>query len=117
MCGIATPVAEATQSAHMMVMTTLTAYAKAAQHLPMAWLTQSLFPAKDLVESSFRDALAELPAPEGYEDNLVRSAMETVIAGPDPRGGKFQAQAIQAAAKLHDRVITRLLEAPGEGQD
>lgn len=89
---------------------TLAAYAKAAKELPMAWLTQSEFPAKDLVESSFQDALAELPAPEGYEDSLVRSALESVIAGPDPRGGKFQSQAIQAAAKLHDRVVTLALE-------
>lgn len=89
---------------------TLVSYAKAAQHIPMAWLTLPEFPAKALVESSFRDALAELPAPEGYEDNLVRSALEAVIAGPDPRGGRFQAQAIQAAAKLHDRVAGVMLQ-------
>ena len=89
----------------------LTQYAKAAQHLPMAWLTQSEFPAKDLVRQSFEDAIAELPAPQGYDDNLVRSALDAVVAGPDPRSGAFKAQAIYAAAQLHDRV-TKLVLAP-----
>jgi hypothetical protein len=87
----------------------LTQYAKAAQHLPMAWLTQSEFPAKDLVKQSFEDAIAELPAPQGYEDNQVRSALDAVVAGPDPRGGAFKAQAIYAAAQLHDRVTVLAL--------
>lgn len=90
---------------------TLTSYAKAAQHLPMAWLTQSEFPAKDLVISSFQDALAELPTPAGYDDNVVRSALEFIVAGPDPRSGTFKAQAIYAAAQLHDQV-TKLALAP-----
>lgn len=90
---------------------TLTAYAKAAQHLPMAWLTQTESPAKDLVIDSFKDALQELPTPVDYEDNLVRSALEAIIAGPDPRSGTFRRQSIQAAAKLHDRV-TKLALAP-----
>lgn len=90
---------------------TLTSYAKAAQHLPMAWLTQSEFPAKDLVISSFQDALAELPTPAGYDDNVVRSALEFIVAGPDPRSGTFRAQAIHAAARLHDQV-TKLALVP-----
>lgn len=83
---------------------TLTAYAKAAQHLPMAWLTQTESPAKDLVIDSFKEALEELPTATSYEDSLVRSALEAIIAGPDPRSGSFRRQSIQAAAKLHDRV-------------
>lgn len=90
---------------------TLTHYAKAAQHLPMAWLTQTESPAKDLVIDSFRDALDELPTATGYEDSLVRSAVEAIVAGPDPRSGSFRRQAIQAAAKLHDRV-TKLALVP-----
>lgn len=98
-------------------MTTLTEYAKAAQHLPMAWLTQSEFPAKALVKSSFEDAVAALPAPESYDDSLVHSALREIVAGPDPRSGSFKAQAIQAAAKLHDRVVSLALEEPAAGQD
>jgi hypothetical protein len=97
-------------------MTDLTRYAKAAQHLPMAWLTQSEFPAKDLVVSSFEDAIRELPTPTGYDDNLVRSALEAMVAGPDPRSGSFQAQAIQAAAKLHDRVTALALVSEVKGK-
>jgi len=89
----------------------LTRYAKAAQALPMAWLTQSDFPSKDLVKSSFREALNELPASNLYQDNLVRAAGESVVSGVDPRSGTFKAQAIHAAAKLHDRV-TELALAP-----
>lgn len=89
---------------------TLTQYAKAAQALPMAWLTQAEFPAKPLVKSSFQDALDELPEAGGYQDNLVRSALQTVVDGVDPRGGTFQAQAIHAAAQLHDRVTALALE-------
>lgn len=88
----------------------LARYAKAAQHLPMTWLTQSEFPAKDLVKSSFREALGELPASNLYQDSLVRSALEAVVNGTDPRGGTFKAQAIHAAAKLHDRVTALALE-------
>jgi hypothetical protein len=91
-------------------MTTLTQYAKAAQHLRMSWLTQSEFPAKALVKDSFRDAIAELPASTGYQDNLVRSALQSIVDGPDPRGGPFKAQAIYAAAQLHDRVVSLALE-------
>lgn len=80
----------------------------------MAWLTQSEFPAKDLVKQSFEDAIAELPEMRNGEDSLahlVRFALEGVAKGPDPRGGAFKAQAIYAAAQLHDRV-TALALAP-----
>lgn len=88
----------------------LTQYAKAAQHLRMAWLAQSEFPSKTLVQGSFRDAIAELPEPTAYEDSLVRSALQAVIDGTDPRGGTYKAQAIYAAAQLHDRVTSLALE-------
>lgn len=88
----------------------LTQYAKAAQHLNMAWLTQAEFPAKTLVKSSFKDALDELPELDGYQDNLVRSALQSIVDGTDPRGGTFKAQAIYAAAQLHDRVAALALE-------
>jgi hypothetical protein len=94
-------------------MTDLTRYAKAAQHLPMAWLTQSEFPAKDLVKQSFEDAIAELPEMRSGDDSLahlVRFALEAVAKGPDPRGGAFKAQAIYAAAQLHDRITALVLE-------
>lgn len=91
-------------------MTTLTSYAKAAQVLPMAWLTQAEFPSKDVVKNAFRVAIAELPEVTAYEDNLVRSALQAIVAGPDPRGGGFEAQAIYAAGQLHDRVVTLVLQ-------
>lgn len=98
-------------SAHMGSMTSkLTQYAKAAQHLRMAWLTQSEFPVKAIVKNSFRDAIAELPEATTYEDNLVRSALQAVVDGTDPRGGSYKAQAIYAAAQLHDRVASLALE-------
>lgn len=90
-------------------------YAKAAQHLPMSWLAQSEFPAKTLVKDSFRDAIAELPGATTYEDNLVRSALEAVVDGTDPRGGTFKAQAIYAAAQLHDRVTFLVLAGTDRG--
>lgn len=90
---------------------TLTQYAKAAQVLPMAWLTQSEFPSKTVVKNAFRIAIAELPEVNTYEDNLVRSALQAIADGPDPRGGTFKAQAIYAAGQLHDRVVTLALEA------
>jgi hypothetical protein len=76
----------------------------------MAWLTQSEFPAKAIVEDSFQDAINELPAADSYEESLVRAALQTIVDGPDPRGGSFQAQAINAAAQLHDRVTALALE-------
>lgn len=88
----------------------LTRHAKAAQHLPMAWLAQGQFPAKSLVEEAFLNALDELPESDNYQDNLVRSALSTIVTGPDPRGGTFKAQAIYAAAQLHDRVTALALE-------
>lgn len=98
-------------SAHISAMTNrLAQYAKAAQTLPMAWLTQAEFPSKTLVKNSFRDALAKLPEAEAYEDNLVRSALKAVVDGVDPRGGTFKAQAIHAAARLHDRVVALALD-------
>lgn len=97
-------------SAHIRPMTTtLTQYAKAAQALPMAWLTQAEFPAKPLVKDSFQAALEELPEAAGYQDNLVRSALQAIVDGVDPRGGSFQTQAIHAAAQLHDRVTALAL--------
>ncbi|WP_139187305.1 hypothetical protein [Pseudarthrobacter chlorophenolicus] len=89
---------------------TLTQYAKAAQVLPMAWLAQSEFPSKTVVQNAFRIAIAELPESSTYEDNVVRSALQAVVAGPDPRGGRFEAQAIYAAGQLHDRVVTLVLQ-------
>ncbi|HEX9227344.1 MAG TPA: hypothetical protein VF885_11930 [Arthrobacter sp.] len=89
---------------------TLTHYAKAAQHLRMAWLTQSEFPAQAIVEDAFRDAIDELPGSTTYEDTLVRSALQTIVDGVDPRGGSYRAQAIYAAAQLHDRVAALALE-------
>ena len=82
---------------------TVSRYAKAAQALPMAWLTQFEFPAKALVEQSFVDAITDLHASDNYGDNLVRSALEAIVSGIDPRG-TFKAQAIQAAAQPHDRL-------------
>lgn len=90
---------------------TLTQYAKAAQILPMAWLSQSEFPSKSLVKDAFRIAVAELPEVDSYEDNLVRSALQAIVDGPDPRSGTFKAQAIYAAGQLHDRVVTLAVEA------
>jgi hypothetical protein len=77
--------------------TKITSYARAAQHLPMAWLAQADFPARTIVKESFKDALRELPAPDGYDDSVLRSALEIIVSGPDPRGGTFKAQAVQAA--------------------
>lgn len=90
----------------------LTQYAKAAQHLPMAWLTQSEFPAKALVKEAFQSAIKELPEMRSGDDSLahlVRFALESVVCGVDPRGGAFKAQAIYAAAQLHDRVTALAL--------
>jgi len=67
----------------------LASYAKAAQHLRMAWLTQSEFPARPLVKVSFLDALSELPEATTYEDGLVRSSLQAIVDGPDPRSGTF----------------------------
>lgn len=98
-------------SAHMETMTTnLIQYAKAAQALPMSWLTQAEFPAKPLVKSSFQAALDELPPSTGYADDMVRHALKAVVAGTDPRGGSFQAQATHAAAQLYDRMTSLALE-------
>ena len=88
----------------------LTQYAKAAQHLRMAWLTQSAFPATAIVIDAFRDAIAELPEATTSEESLVRSALQTIADGSDPRAGSFKAQSIYAAAQLHDRVAVLALE-------
>lgn len=77
----------------------------------MAWLTQSEFPSKTVVQNAFRIALAELPEANTYEDNVVRSALQAVIDGPDPRAGAFKAQALYSAGQLHDRVVKLALEA------
>lgn len=77
----------------------------------MAWLTQSEFPSKTVVQNAFRIAIAELPEVNSYEDNTVRSALQAVVNGPDPRGGTFKAQAVYAAGQLHDRVVKLALEA------
>lgn len=76
----------------------------------MAWLAQADFPARTIVRNSFKDALEELPAPDGYDDSVLRSALEVIVSGPDPRGGTFKAQAIQAAAQLHDSLAVLVLE-------
>jgi hypothetical protein len=92
-------------------MTTLTQYAKAAQHLPMIWLTQTTFPATSLVTRAFRDAVDELPAPDTNPDALLRAILENVASGgSDPRDGTFQEQATRAAAQLHDRVAVVALQ-------
>lgn len=91
-------------------MTSLTSYAKAAQVLPMAWLTQAEFPGRSSVKNAFRIAIAELPEADTYEDNVVRSALQAIVDGPDPRGGKFDKQAIYAAGQLHDRVVNLALK-------
>ena len=88
----------------------LTQYAKAAQHLRMAWLTQSEFPATAIVIDAFRDAIAELPEATTSEESLVRSALQTIADGSDSRAGSFKAQSIYAAAQLHDRVAVLALE-------
>ncbi|MET4144101.1 hypothetical protein [Arthrobacter sp. UYCo732] len=95
-------------------MSALTRYAKSAQILPMAWLTQSEFPAKGLVKNAFQVAISELPEASTYEDNVVRSALQTIVDGVDPRGGSFKAQAMHAAGQLHDRVtaLALALDAP-----
>lgn len=93
---------------------TLTQYAKAAQVLPIAWLTQSEFPSKTVVKNAFRIAIAELPDANTYEDNLVRPALQAIADGPDPRSGAFKAQALSAAGQLHDRVVALALEAAGQ---
>lgn len=95
-------------------MSTLTQYARAAQAIPMAWLTQAEFPGRQPVRDSFRAALEELPAPSTYADSVVRSALETIVSGPDPRGGAFKAQAIHAAAQLLDRLAVLVIEAAEE---
>lgn len=77
----------------------------------MAWLAQSEFPPKTVVQNAFRIAIAELPESSAYEDNLVRSALQAVVDGPDPRAGTFKAQAVYAAGQLHDRVVNLALEA------
>lgn len=88
----------------------LTQYAKAAQVLPMAWLAQAEFPSKDVVKKAFRIAVSELPEATAYEDNVVRSALQAIADGPDPRGGRFEKQAIYAAGQLHDRVVRLVLQ-------
>jgi hypothetical protein len=81
---------------------TLTQYAKAAQILPMAWLTQAEFPAKTTVKQAFCVAIAELPEAATYEDRVIR-------------GGTYKAQAIYAAAQLHDRVTALALTEADRG--
>src|SRR5687768_11586874 len=66
--------------------TKITSYAKAAQHLPMPWLAPTDFPARNIVKESFKDAIGELLASDSYDDNLVRSALEAIGSGTDPRG-------------------------------
>jgi hypothetical protein len=96
-------------------MITLTQYAKAAQILPMAWLTQAEFPAKTTVKQAFRVAIAELPEATTYEDRVIRAALQTIVDGVDTRGGGFKAQAIYAAAQLHDRVTALALTEADRG--
>lgn len=57
------------------------------------------------------DTIAQLPKPAGYDNSVLRSALETIISGPDSRGGTLKAQAIHAAAQLHDRLTALDLEA------
>ncbi|MBG0739049.1 hypothetical protein IV500_06495 [Paeniglutamicibacter antarcticus] len=84
------------------------AIAAAARELPMPWLTQAGFPGKKIVKDSFRDALAKFPETDAYDAITVRHALQTIIQGPDPRGGSFKAQAIHAAAQLHELALKEL---------
>lgn len=82
--------------------------AAAANTLPMPWLVQAEFPGKKIVTDSFRDALAKLPEFESFDAIMVRHALQTIIDGPDPRSGPFKAQAIRAAAQLHELALKEL---------
>lgn len=88
--------------------------AHAAVCLPMAWLAQSQFPPKKPVITSFKNAVSFLKGTEDPEAVSVRLALETIIAGTDPRGGTFAKQALAAAGKLHDfnaRLTVQALDA------
>lgn len=89
------------------------AVAKAAQELPMAWLAQVDFPAKDIVKESFRTAEQTLPGwtpGEPYEIKVLRGLLAGIAGGTDPRSGSFKAQAVRAAAQLHDYAVKLLVE-------
>lgn len=93
------------------------AVAKAAQELPMAWLAQADFPAKGTVKDSFRDAEQMLPGwtpGEPHEMKVIRGALSGIAGGTDPRSGPFKAQAVRAAAQLHDYAVKLLLELASE---
>jgi hypothetical protein len=93
------------------------AIAEAAHKLPMPWLTQADFPAKKIVVDSLRDALDKLPESESYEAVMVRNALQAIIDGPDPRSGPIKAQAIRAAAQLHDLALKTLVIQLAESSD
>ena len=76
--------------------------AHAAVSIRMSWLTQSKFPPKAAVLSSFRNAVSFLNGVDLHEVTDTRITLEGIIAGTDPRGGTFAKQAIAAAGKLHD---------------
>lgn len=89
------------------------AVATAAQTLPMAWLAQADFPAKDSVKNSFRDAEQILPGwntGEPYELQVIRGTLAGIVGDTDPRSGTFRAQAVRAAAQLHDYAVKLLVE-------
>ncbi|MCU6479007.1 hypothetical protein [Arthrobacter sp. A2-55] len=89
------------------------ALARAAQEVPMAWLTQSRFPGRKPVVSAFRTAIELLPAPASTEHFALRQLrhdLQDIVDGPDPRGGTFKAQAIHVAGKLHDQAIRSMLQ-------
>lgn len=89
------------------------AVAKAARELPMAWLAQAEFPAKAIVQESFRTTEQLLPGwkpGEPYELKVIRGAMAGIAGGTDPRSGTFKAQAVRAAAQLHDYAVKLLVD-------
>jgi hypothetical protein len=89
------------------------AVAKAANTVRMSWLAQADFPAKPIVKESFRSAEQTLPdwtAGEPYELKVIRGVLAGISGGTDPRSGTFKAQAIQAAAQLHDYAVKLLAE-------
>ena len=79
----------------------------------MAWLAQADFPAASIVKDSFRTAEQMLPGwdpGEPYELKVIRGALAGIAGGTDPRSGTFKAQAVRAAAQLHDYAVKLLME-------
>lgn len=75
----------------------------------MAWLAGLRGTDRKVVVEAFKDALAKLPAdltPEAVTTyHSVRLDVERIIAGTDPRGGRFIDQARLVAGRVHDAAV------------